>query len=102
MQKVINLNGTDGFKVLLTGKKSQAAALNLPPGEATSERQNRHPDSEQTLLLVEGTLRAEVEEDTFEMKEGDVVIIPCNTGHRFINTGKNRARAFTTYAPPNY
>ncbi len=91
-----------GFRVLDTTERSQTGLLTLQPGEASSDRPNQHEDSDQTLILLAGELRAEVGEEVATMEDGDAVLVPAKTLHRFINTGRNRATTFSVYARPAY
>lgn len=95
-------NSTSDFKVLHTEQLTQVAVLNLAPGEATSEKPSHHPESEQTLLVLEGELDADIEGETLHLQRGDCVIVPKNGGHRFINHGSRHAKAYTSYSPPCY
>lgn len=76
--------------------------MRLQPGSASSEAPNRHPQSDQVLLLLEGTLRAEIGESHQALRQGDVVIVPANTPHRFVNDGAKVAVSFNVYGPPAY
>ena len=93
---------TGDFHILQTTSLTQTAVIRLNTGESTSESPNSHPESEQTLLLLEGTLHAEVGDDERQLSAGAVVIIPAGTKHRFTNRGDAPALAFTTYTPPAY
>jgi len=90
------------FEILETTKRSQTAALALEVGEATSDQPNRHPESDQVLIVLEGELAGEIGGEKLPLKVGDSVIVKANTPHRFVNSGKARAVAFSVYAPPAY
>jgi mannose-6-phosphate isomerase-like protein (cupin superfamily) len=91
-----------GFEVLQTTERSQSAAMILDKGEMSSEQPNRHPKSDQVLLVMEGTVTGEIADQRVTLKTGESVIVPANTPHRFINTGQVRAVTFSVYAPPAY
>ena len=91
-----------GFRVLDTTERSQTGLLTLEAGEATGEKPSRHEDSDQTLILLAGELRAEIGDEKETMEDGDAVLVPAKTPHRFINTGKSRATTFSVYAKPAF
>jgi len=93
---------TEFFEVLQTTERSQTAVMTLAPGGASSSEPNIHPKSDQVVLLVDGELTAEIGEETRRMRSGDIVIVPAGTPHKFTNSGKAEAKAFSTYAPPAY
>jgi mannose-6-phosphate isomerase-like protein (cupin superfamily) len=101
--KISNLfKMTNFFEVFETRELSQVAAMMLEPGESTSEEPSTHRRSEQIVLIVEGELSAEIGTDMARLNRGDIVIVPKSTPHKFTNTGRERALAFTAYAPPAY
>lgn len=90
------------FKVLQTTTRSQTAVMKLGPGQATGEQAEAHRASEQILLLIEGTLTAEIAGKRSRMKAGGVVVIPPRTKHKFTNSGDAPAVTFNVYCPPEY
>jgi mannose-6-phosphate isomerase-like protein (cupin superfamily) len=76
--------------------------MNLPPGEASGEKAESHPESDQVLLVLEGEVIAEIAEEKTRLRKGDVVIVPVGTPHRFANEGTEPASTFSVYAPPAY
>jgi len=91
-----------GFSVLQTLEKSQTATMTLRPGEWSGEKGNEHPKSEQTLLVVEGVVVAEIGDERRVLHKGDTVIVPCGAAHRFGNESDEDAITFNVYAPPAY
>jgi len=71
----------DFFSVLETCDESQIATMILQPGQWSGKKENEHPASEQTLL---------------------VVVVPRGIAYRFGNTSDKVARTFNVYAPPAY
>src|SRR4051812_26602653 len=98
-----NIHATQGwFEVLQTTKRNQTAVMILAPGKSSGDTAEAHEDSEQTLLLVEGELSAEIEGEKTTMKAGDVVVIAPGKKHRFTNQGSMKAVTFNVYCPPEY
>src|ERR1043166_4369884 len=66
----------NGFKILHTTKRSQMASMILEPDESSSEEPNTHPESDQTLIVLDGKLTAEIAGKRAEMNKGDAVTVP--------------------------
>ena len=96
------LNAKSLFRVLQTTRKSQTATMTLPPGAESGPKGNDHPGSDQILLVLKGTLSAEVGPKRSDLKRGDVIVVPAGVPHRFVNNGKTPAVTFNVYAPPAY
>jgi mannose-6-phosphate isomerase-like protein (cupin superfamily) len=90
------------FKVLQTSRKSQTAMMTLKPGQDSGPKGTDHPKSEQVLLVLKGSVVAEVRRTKRTLKPGDAVIVPAGAAHRFSNRGKTSALTFNVYAPPAY
>jgi mannose-6-phosphate isomerase-like protein (cupin superfamily) len=91
-----------GFAVLENGSQLQTAVMLLEPGEASGPLANEHLQSEQVLVVVEGTVEAEIGNNRFTMKSGDSAIVPRDEPHRFTNRSSERAVTFNVYAPKAY
>ncbi len=91
-----------GFSVLENGTALQTAVMVLEPGEESGPYANEHPASEQVLLVVEGSIDAEVDGRNFSMTAGDSVVVAEKVPHRFVNNAKQRAVTFNVYAPKAY
>jgi mannose-6-phosphate isomerase-like protein (cupin superfamily) len=90
------------FQILETTGRTQTATMTLKPGEASGDGMNSHPHSDQTVLVLEGELVAEVGEERAVLQSGQSLIVPAGVKHRFTNKSKAKAFAFTLYAPPAY
>lgn len=98
-----NINdASSDFAVLENGQQLQTAAMILDSGEDSGPLGNEHPESEQVLLVVEGTVEAEVDGTRFTMGPGDSVIVSNGAPHRFVNRSMDRATTFNVYAPKAY
>jgi len=91
-----------GFSVLENGAALQTAVMVLEPGEESGPYGNEHPTSEQVLLVVDGSLEAEIDDRSFTLGPGDSVVVAQNAPHRFVNRSKKRALTFNVYAPKAY
>jgi quercetin dioxygenase-like cupin family protein len=90
------------FFILQTTTNTQTAVMRLALGDATSPKEERHPHSDQTVLLIEGELDAELAGEVQKVAPGTSLIVPAGTPHRFVNRSGKLAVAFTVYAPPAY
>ena len=90
------------FSVLETHDDSQIATMILQPGQWSGKKGNEHAGSEQTLLVIEGEVVAEIGDDRDILTAGDVVVVPRGVAHRFGNVSDRVARTFNVYAPPAY
>ncbi len=68
-----------GFRVLETTERSQTGLLTLDPGESSSDEPSTHKDSDQTLILLAGELRAEIGDEKAILEDGDAVLVPAQT-----------------------
>ena len=92
----------EDFHLLETTGRTQTATMTLKAGDSTGDEKNTHPHSDQTVLVLEGELEAEVGIERETLRKGQSLIIPASVPHRFTNRGKETAFAFTVYAPPAY
>lgn len=59
-----------------------------------------HPGIEQVCYLLEGSARAEVCGESFDMEPGDTCFFPANEMHVFTVTSEQPARLLVIYSPP--
>jgi transcriptional regulator with XRE-family HTH domain len=62
--------------------------------------QYTHGDSDELLVVVRGSIRAEVGEQAFEMSEGDSLYYRSSTPHTLVNIGDSVADVIWIIAPP--
>jgi len=93
---------SDWFDVLQTTARTQIAMMTLKPGQSSGSEQEGHKNSDQVLLVLDGEVEGEIGDNTITMREGDVVIIPAGTKHKFGNRSSADAVTFNTYSPPEY
>jgi mannose-6-phosphate isomerase-like protein (cupin superfamily) len=90
------------FQVLQTTDRSQVAMMELAPGQATGDEAEAHEKSDQVLLVIKGEIEGEIGKQQVSLSEGQFVIIPADTKHRFVNHSENAALTFNVYAVPAY
>ncbi len=91
----------DFRRVLYTGEHLQLVVMSLPPGgEIGSEV---HAENDQFFRFEAGTGKVKVGEEEYEVKDGDVVIIPAGTPHNVINASTSEPlKLYTLYAKPHH
>ena len=93
---------SDWFEVLQTTKRTQTAMMTLKPGKSSGSEPEGHKNSDQVLLVLKGEVEGEIADETLTLREGDVIVIPAGTRHKFSNRGSADAITFNTYSPPEY
>ena len=76
--------------------------MTLAPAKSSGKTAEAHPDSDQVLLILEGELTGEVDNERLSLKKGDVIAIPSGVEHRFTNRSEMPAVTFNVYSPPAY
>ena len=95
-------DATDWFEVLQTSKRTQTAMMTLKPGKSSGSEMEGHKNSDQVLLVLKGEVEGEIVNETVTLHEGDVIIIPAGTRHKFTNRSSADVVTFNTYSPPEY
>jgi len=82
---VININGyassiTDTYKnVVLTNLNDHVVRISMMTEDFYW---HYHPNSDETFLVMEGTLLLDLEHETIELSEGQMITVPKNIHHR--------------------
>jgi mannose-6-phosphate isomerase-like protein (cupin superfamily) len=88
-------------KVLYTGEHMQLVLMSLKPGEEIGEE--THLKSDQFFRFESGTGKCTVNGTEYNVKAGDVVLVPSGSKHNVINTGTTLdLKLYTIYAMPNH
>ena len=91
-----------GFRVALGNRRSQAAEMVLPPGDAEGDADNRHRGADQWLYVVAGTGIATVNGRRHRLRAGMLMLIERRDEHEIKNTGRGPLRTLNVYVPPAY
>lgn len=83
--------------VIYTGRKSQLVLMSLLAKEDIGEE--THETSDQILFIVDGKGEAVVGEEHTPITKHSVVFVPAGTVHNIINTGNEKMKLYTVYAP---
>lgn len=95
------VSNTDFRRVLYTGEHIQLVLMSLKPGEEIGEEV--HEENDQFFRFEEGTGRVAVNDETYVVSDGDVIIVPAGALHNVINTSDATSLQFyTLYGPPHH
>jgi mannose-6-phosphate isomerase-like protein (cupin superfamily) len=87
-------------KVLYTGKNMQLVLMSLNPGENIGME---HHDPDQFFRIDQGSGKAIINSNEYEIKDGDSVFVPGGAEHDIINTSDSEdLKLYTLYGPPNH
>ena len=86
-------------KEIVTTEHSQVVLMSLLPGEDIGMEIH---NVDQTLVFVEGTGEAVIDDAKYEINPGDMFVVPMGSSHNFINTNAIKLKLFTVYAPPEH
>ena len=88
-------------KVLYTGKHLQLVLMSLKAGEEIGAE--IHEQNDQFFRFESGTGKCVIDEHAYEVKAGDVVLVPAGAKHNIINTDSSaELKMYTIYGPPNH
>ena len=91
---------TDFRRVLYTGEKSQLVLMSLLPGEEIG--MEVHPENDQFFRFEDGEGEVIIGETTYQVSDGDAVIVPKGERHNVVNTGKTALKLYTIYSPAHH
>ena len=81
------------------GAPISAYIVNAKPGQGPPL--HTHPYVE-VIFMIEGCATLTIGEETREAKAGDIAVVPANTPHRFVNSGKTVLRQIDIHASPKF
>jgi mannose-6-phosphate isomerase-like protein (cupin superfamily) len=88
-------------KVLYTGQHLQLVLMNLKPKEEIGAEV--HAENDQFLRFEGGRGRVIIDQTTYNLKDGDAVIVPAGARHNVINVSASEdLKLYTIYAPPHH
>lgn len=91
---------TNFRQVIFTGSHSQLVLMSLAPGEEIGLEVHNHVD--QFFRFEEGEGKVIIDEEQYQVKNGDAVVVPASSQHNVINTGKEELKLYTIYSPPQH
>ena len=73
--------------------------IDLPPGEGP--RLHKHP-YEEIFIVQEGRPRFTVGAETLDGQPGQIIVVPPETPHKFVNIGEGPLRQIDIHASPRF
>jgi len=95
------VENTDFRKVLYTGEHMQLVLMSLKPNEDIGLEV--HTENDQFFRFEQGHGRVLIGETTYDVSDGDVIIIPANTQHNVSNVSNDEdLKMYTIYSPAHH
>lgn len=95
------IDNNDFRRVLYSGKYMQLVLMSLLPNEEIG--MEVHPDNDQFFRFEEGSGRVVIDENSYDVADGSVIIVPAGAKHNVINMSDSQAlKLYTIYAPPHH
>ena len=91
-----------GFRVIPGNRRSQAAEMVIPPGDAEGDPSNRHRGADQWIYIVSGKGTALVNGRRYALGPGTLMLIEHGERHEIRNSGRALLRTLNFYVPPAY
>jgi transcriptional regulator with XRE-family HTH domain len=91
--------------VLLTPRSSrrlQVILSTVEAGAGSGDEPYSHDSDEEFVLVLEGRLEFWVDDERFQMEEGDGLLFESRRPHRNRNPGPGKARVLWVITPPSY
>ena len=95
------LDNNNFRKVLYTSKHIQLVLMTLRPGEEIGEEV--HGENDQFFRIEVGHGKCIIDDNEYEIKDGDAIVIPTGSKHNIINVDTHtELKMYTLYAPPHH
>lgn len=95
----LSLKNENFRKVLYTDKKCQLVLMSLLGKEEIGEEVH---DVDQFIRVEAGEGVAILNDQSHDLHDGSVVIVPAGVKHNIINTGSQEMKLYTLYMPPHH
>lgn len=88
-------------KVLYTSPHLQLVLMSLKGGEEIGEEV--HDENDQFFRVEAGRGKCIIDGNEYEIKDGDVIVVPAGASHNVINVDDTQElKLYTIYAPPHH
>ncbi|OFZ00669.1 MAG: cupin [Bacteroidetes bacterium RIFCSPLOWO2_12_FULL_31_6] len=95
------LKNTNFRDVIYTGKYLQLVLMSLKIGEDIGEE--IHKNNDQFFRFEGGTGKCIIDDNEYQVKDGDAIIVPAGAKHNVINVDSKKAlKMYTIYALPHH
>ena len=99
IEQVTTGNG-DFRRVLYTGGHLQLVLMTLQPGEEIGSEV--HDDRDQFFRFEQGSGMVDIDDSSYDVRDGSGVIVPAGARHNVRNTGNEPLKLYTLYGPPEH
>lgn len=97
----LTINNSFFRQVLHTSNNFQLVLMNLKPKEEIGFE--IHTENDQFFRFEKGVGQVIIDDTTYDVKDGDVVIIPKGARHNVINVSESEdLKMYTLYSPPHH
>ncbi len=87
-------------KEVFTGKLMQMTVMSILPGDDIGAEV--HNDTDQFLRIEQGTGKAIIGDQEYDVADDFVIIIPAGMNHNVINTGEIAMKLYSIYTPAEH
>lgn len=94
------LNNDFFRKEVFTGEHLQITVMSINPGEDIGVE--THPTTDQFLRVEQGSGKAIIGGQEYEISDAFGITIPAGMEHNVINTGTVAMKMYSIYTPPNH
>jgi mannose-6-phosphate isomerase-like protein (cupin superfamily) len=94
------IDSNDYRKVLYTTTNLQLVLMSLKPREEIG--MEVHPNIDQFFRFESGIGKCIINDNEYDVKDGDSIIVPAGAQHNIINTGEENLQMYTIYSPPHH
>lgn len=92
---------TNFRQVLYTTEHCQLVLMSLLPGEEIGLE--THQANDQFFRVEKGVGKCMIDENEYDLKDGDAIVVPSGARHNIVNTSKTDAlKLYTIYSPPHH
>ncbi|HZA60183.1 MAG TPA: cupin domain-containing protein [Actinomycetota bacterium] len=83
-------------------KRLQIILSTIEPGAGSGDEPYGHESDEECVIVLKGQLEFWVDQDRFELAEGDSLLFESRRPHRNRNPGPGKAEVLWVLTPPSY
>ncbi len=94
------LENTNFRKEIFTGEHLQITVMSIPVGGEIGAEV--HPTTDQFLRIEQGTGKAVIGDQEYEVADDFAITIPAGMNHNVINTGDVDMKLYSIYTPPEH
>jgi len=96
----LTLDNDNFRKVLYTAQHLQLVLMSLEVGEDIGIE--THENNDQFFRFESGQGKCIIDNNEYNVVEGDAIVVPAGAKHNVINTGNTPFKMYTIYGPPNH